>query len=303
MRLILAALILATTAPAAAQVTAEADGTRTLVVEDVVPAAPAAVWEEVSTAEGWKRWAVPLAWQIAPDLLETSYEAGAEPGGANNIQHRFVARIPGRLLVFRTVKSPANFPKSELLANAVAFLELIPEGGATRLRLTGTGYPGGKEGDSLLAFFEQGNRQTLAMLVERFRLAPLEWLAGHCWEGTLPTGGRNVHCFTWESGKIRDRHQVFRQDRVVYAGETLYAWDAAAGAIGFTYSSDGKQVGAGHVRAIEGGLDFGTSDYGSGEKKVTVATRWMRVGDAYDAIDSAPASPAFNHTVRYTRKD
>ncbi|MBX3563217.1 MAG: hypothetical protein KF730_01445 [Sphingomonas sp.] len=38
--------------------------------------------------------------------------------------------------------------------------------------------------------------------------------------------------------------------------------------------------------------------------KVTISTRWPRVGDnAYDAIDSAPNAPAFDHIVRHTLID
>lgn len=135
-------------------------------------------------------------------------------------------------------------------------------------------------------------------------LAPLDFLVGHCWQGTLPSGERNVHCFDRFGDGIRDRHQVFRGADVVYAGETRYRWDRAAGAIAFDYASGGKPIGKGHVRAIPGGLDFGTSDYGEGKDKVTITTRWMRVGaDAYDAIGSAPANPAYDHRVRYTRID
>ncbi|MCW3835338.1 SRPBCC domain-containing protein [Sphingomonas canadensis] len=288
--------------PAAAQTVTEADGTRTMAVDALIPAAPDAVWQALATAEGWRSWAVPAAWFVAPDLLETSYDPAAKPGDAGNIRQQVVARLPGRLIVFRNVKTPPGFPHAAEFAGVTQFLELAPEGEGTRVRLTGTGYPAGAVGDALLGFFEPGNRMTLDLLAGRFRLAPLDFLAGHCWEGALPNGDRNRHCFDRQPGKLRDRHQVFRQGAEVYGGETIYAWDAAAGAIGFVYSSGGKQVGRGHVRAIPGGLDFGTADYGSGDGKVTIATRWMRAGaGAYDAVDSAPAAPAFDRTTRYTR--
>lgn len=134
-------------------------------------------------------------------------------------------------------------------------------------------------------------------------LAPLSFLVGHCWEGELGPGMRNTHCFeTIEGERVRDRHVVVREGETVYSGETVYEWDAAAGAIRFTYSSGGRVVGEGHVREIAAGLDFGTSEYAAGDGKVTIGSRWLRVGtDAYDAIDSAPAAPAFDRTVRYRR--
>ncbi|RYY24996.1 MAG: SRPBCC domain-containing protein [Sphingomonadales bacterium] len=284
----------------------EPDGSRTLIAEAFVPAPPERLWDAVTTAEGWKTWAVPAAW-IAPsdpDLMETAYDPAARPGAATNIQQRFVARLPRRMLVFRTVKTPAGFPHAEAFMRVTHFLELEAQPGGTRVRLSSTGYPAGAEGDALLGFFGKGNRATLDKLVIRFALEPLAFLAGHCWQGTLPTGEANKHCFTKGPDGITDRHEVIRAGKGVYGGETLYAWDAATASIRFTYSSGGKKIGEGSVRPIDAGLDFGSTEYGTGDKKVRVATRWLRIGgNAYDAVDSAPAAPRFDHTVRYTRID
>ena len=78
----------------------EADGTVTLVHEIVVPAPVESVWNAVSTAQGWKSWAVPVAW-IDPedaDVIETSYDPAAARGSPQTIRQRFLARIPGRML-------------------------------------------------------------------------------------------------------------------------------------------------------------------------------------------------------------
>lgn len=292
---------------AAQDIVTERNGSRTLVAEALVPAPVEKLWDAVTTAEGWKSWAVPMAWvsPTDPDLLETAYDPAAKPGAAGNIQQRFIARLPRRMLIFRTIKTPAGFPHAQAYMRVTNFLELEAQpGGSTRVRLSSTGYPAGAEGDALLGFFGKGNRITLDKLAARFGLEPLDFLAGHCWQGTLPTGDANKHCFTREADGIRDRHEVYRGGKTVYVGETLYVWDAAASTVRFTYSSGGKEIGKGSVKAIESGLDFGTTEYGSGDKKVTVSTRWMRVGDkAYDAIDSAPDSPPFDRTVRYTRID
>lgn len=289
--------------PAAAQIVTAADGTRSLTTEVWVPATPAQVWDAVTTAEGWKRWAVPLAWQIEPDLIETSYEPGATPGGANTIQHRLLERVPNSRLVFRTVKTPANFPLADALASMKSTMELIPENGGTRVRLTGSFYPAGPAGDQLLAFFEDGNQQTLDSLAARFGLAPLDFLAGHCWKGVLPTGEDNIHCFTREGATIRDRHEVLKDGQKVYGGDTLYAWDGTARTIRFTYAGMGGTGGKGSARADGQDLDFGSTDYASGGGKITIATRWVRVApDAYEARDTSTEA-RFTYTVRYTRVD
>lgn len=177
----LLAVLLALPLPAAAQqvavsTVAEADGSRTLVHEVVVPAPPADVWSAISTAEGWKGWAVPVAWGPEPGVIETSYSTGAVPGDATTIRQNIVAAVPGRLLVFRTVKAPQGFPHFETYARVTGFFELEPvEGGKTRVRLTQTGYPATEAGNMLLGFFETGNRQTLEMLREHFVTGPIDW--------------------------------------------------------------------------------------------------------------------------------
>ncbi len=133
-------------------------------------------------------------------------------------------------------------------------------------------------------------------------LEPLAFLVGHCWQGEIQPDVDNVHCFdTIEGGRVRDRHDVIRGGETIYSGETTYSWDATANAAAFVYSSGGAEVGRGHVRPIDGGLDFGRAEYGTGSSRVSVASRWLRVGgDAYDAIDTSAAA-AHNRTTRYTR--
>ena len=300
--LLLALLSIAAPAHAQDRTVTEANGTRTLITEVWVPAAPDAVWPAVSTPEGWKSWAVPNAW-LTGDLLETSYNVAGKQGDPANIQQRFLQTVPGKLLVFRTVRTPPGFPHAEAFMGVTQSLELIPEGAGTRVRLTGANYPAGAEGTELLGFFTQGNRVTLDRLAARFGLAPLDFLAGHCWKGTLPTGEPNIHCFDRVDGKIRDRHEVLRDGKKVYGGETLYVWDGEARTIRFTYVGMGGSGGSGTARPDGADLDFGTNEYASGSGKITISTRWIRVApDAYEARDTS-TDARFSHTVRYTRVD
>lgn len=156
----------------------EADGSRTLVHEAVIDAPAQDVWQAVATPEGWRSWAVPVARTVDgdPTLLETSYNPAATPGGADTIRQLFVARIPGRMLAFRTVKAPAGFPDFDTYAKVVSVFELVPLGERrTLVRLTGAGYADGDSGRRLIAFFERGNTASLSMLQERFARGPVDW--------------------------------------------------------------------------------------------------------------------------------
>jgi uncharacterized protein YndB with AHSA1/START domain len=156
----------------------EADGSRTLVHEVEVEAPAAQVWRAIATVEGWRSWAVPLARTVEGDLdlLETSYDPAAAPGGPGTIRQHFVARIPGRMLAFRTVKAPQGFPDFETFTSVVNIFELEPRGERrTLVRLTGHPYPDNEAGRRLLAFFQRGNRTSLDMLRTRFVEGPVDW--------------------------------------------------------------------------------------------------------------------------------
>ena len=177
---VLLALVLLAAPPAAAQeasIRTEADGSRTLVAEVEVPAPPAEVWAAIATAEGWKSWAVPVAWAPDADTIETSYSPAAAPGDPTTIRQRILAREPGRMLRFVTVKAPEAFPDFETYAKVIATFELEALEGGTRVRLTQAGYPPTEAGTRLLGFFARGNQASLAALRDRFVRGPVDWAA------------------------------------------------------------------------------------------------------------------------------
>ena len=182
-RSIAPALLIAASTPAVAaapvsmEIRTEADGTATLSHEVIIAAAPRDVWAAISSIDGWKTWAVPVGWVAAeqPRVLETSYNPAARPGDAANIKNEFVSIVPGRRLVFRTVKAPDGFPHFEALSRVQQTFELTPEANGTRVRLTGTGYAGSEAGKAVLAFFKGGNKASLEMLRERFERGPIDW--------------------------------------------------------------------------------------------------------------------------------
>jgi uncharacterized protein YndB with AHSA1/START domain len=170
-RMIAALLVgLAAASPASAATKERmADGTHILVNEAVVDAPQAEVWAAISTAEGWKRWAVPAAWAPAPDMIETSYTPTAAPGDSSTIRQQILFRLPKRLMVFRTVKAPERFPDFDTYSKVVSAFELETIGkGRTRVRLTGVGYADSDAGRRLLAFFERGNQVSLDALKAHF---------------------------------------------------------------------------------------------------------------------------------------
>lgn len=156
------------------------DGTRVLRQSIVVPATPAEVWATWTTAEGWKRFAVPVAFVDfrVGGIIETSYRADATAGDPANIKNRVLSFLPLRMLSFQAVQAPPGFANPELLADLWSVAE-FEELGERRVRVTvnGVGYRPGTGHDRLLRFFTQGNAWTLRKLRERFVTGPIDWAA------------------------------------------------------------------------------------------------------------------------------
>jgi uncharacterized protein YndB with AHSA1/START domain len=325
MKTIFAAMLLLAGPAAAADPVSAArdrgeDGSHVLVHETVVPAPAAEVWRAISTAEGWKSWAVPVAWAPAPDLIETSYAGAARPGDPTTIRQQVLMRLPARLMVFRTVKAPEGFPDFDTYAKVTSVFELEPLGGArTRVRLTGAGYADTEAGRRLLGFFERGNADSLQALRTHFAgrdaaaisplrdgLEPLAFLLGHCWQGAFSDGAKDTHCFesVFDGRHIRDTHEV-RGPGVPYRGETLYSWNAAQGHVEYTYWNSLGGVSRGTMAPKPDGLDFGSESHtGPDGKKLTMSTFWRRVGDdAYEAVTTSKTGATLDRVVRYRRAE
>ena len=158
----------------------EGSHTQATVHQVVVPAGIPEVWAAISTADGWKSWAVPAAWMDPsdPGLLVTSYDPASTAAGDRSIAQRILFAVPERLLAFRTVKAAAGFRNFESLAPVTWVFELEPTGpGRTRVRLTGSGYPRTTAGNEIRAFFEAGNSIALESLRQRFAKGPVDWRA------------------------------------------------------------------------------------------------------------------------------
>jgi uncharacterized protein YndB with AHSA1/START domain len=146
----------------------EADGVRAIQMSIWLPTEPADVYREIATVDGWKAWAAPSAFGEIKlhGQLETSYDAAAKAGDPANIKQEFLALVPDRLVVFRTIQTPPGFPHAELFKRTVTSFHVAPDAGGTRLVLTHQGFGAGRGFDELYGFFAQGDRQTLEALQE-----------------------------------------------------------------------------------------------------------------------------------------
>jgi hypothetical protein len=118
--------------------------------------------------------------------------------------------------------------------------------------------------------------------------APLEYLAGSCWQGEL-AGGHDVdtHCFSWIYGGkfLRDQHTVHGPGHADYLGESIYFYDAATHTLNYLYIENGGGSSVGKVESAGGVLLFPETSYMQDGHAQVYRSRWQRRGDdAYEMI-------------------
>jgi uncharacterized protein YndB with AHSA1/START domain len=164
---------------AATSVIAEADGTRTLSQSIVVAAPAAAVWTALTTGDGWRSWAAPVAWvdfRLGGEI-ETSYKAGAAAGDPANIRNQVVAYLPPRMFAIRNVQAPPNTAFDVPTFQSLHTVVLVEPVDAARTRVTFAqpGYGSGPAFEGVLKHFSWGNGWTLEQLKQRFDRGPVDW--------------------------------------------------------------------------------------------------------------------------------
>lgn len=85
--------------------------------------------------------------------------------------------------------------------------------------------------------FFSGPLESAADTPDQDPLAPLAFLAGHCWVTTFANGrDRDTHCYEWmhDGLQLRDRH-VVRGDKPDYRGETVYAYNGERRRVEYRY--------------------------------------------------------------------
>lgn len=119
-------------------------------------------------------------------------------------------------------------------------------------------------------------------------LAPLAFLAGHCWVGTMPgTADTDEHCFAWlyDGRYLRDRHVVRRGDKTLYEGETTYYWNSVAKQVEYFYVTAAGGHATGKMTVAGEALEFPAAVMVSGGKSLGFRGRWTRAGeDGYEVL-------------------
>jgi uncharacterized protein YndB with AHSA1/START domain len=156
------------------------DSLRVLQQSVVVPASTTDVWAAITTSEGLRSWAVPVAHADlrVGGMMESSYDPQAKIGDSANIRSRYLSYVPGRMVAFQVVSATPGFRYGELLAGIHTILELDPvDSGRTRVIETMVGYRPGPGYDTLYKHFEWGNDWSLKQLHRRFAVGPVDWTA------------------------------------------------------------------------------------------------------------------------------
>ena len=157
----------------------EADGTRTMELSIEVPAAAADVWKALTTTDGWRSWAAPVAhvdFRLG-GIIETSYDAAALAGAPGNIRNEVLAFVPQRMFAIRNVQAPPrtafDVPTFQSLHTVILVEPMTPA--RTRVSFVQPGYRAGEPWDTVYKHFAWGNAWTLEQLKSRFVAGPIDW--------------------------------------------------------------------------------------------------------------------------------
>ena len=149
----------------------DTNGDRVIRLSVEVTAATNDVWRTLTTAEGWRSFAVAFAHldMRVGGIIETSYNPKAILGDPDNIKNEIVAYVPGRIVAIRCVQAPRNFEHREEFFSTSTLFEIIPlKKKKTRIQITAVGYRSGEAYDTLFKNFRWGDAYTLDKLRLRF---------------------------------------------------------------------------------------------------------------------------------------
>ena len=142
------------------------------VVTEVVVNAPAeAAWKAWTTKAGLESWLVgktEIDLKIGGVWL-TNYSKESNLKDDSTIHQEILAFDPGRMLAFRTTKTPANFPFPVITQTWTVIHFEDAGAGKTRVLARMHGYGEGDQFARMRAFFERGNKSELDKMVEFFK--------------------------------------------------------------------------------------------------------------------------------------
>ena len=144
-----------------------------VVTEGVVNAPVERVWKaftEKSVIEQWMVAKTDIQLKVG-GTWRTSYSKDSSLDDDMAIHHTILAFDPGRMLAFRTVKYPKNFPYPEITSTwTVVYFEAV-DGNRTRVTTRMMGFEDNDQGRAMRAFFERGNKTEFDSLVKYFETA------------------------------------------------------------------------------------------------------------------------------------
>jgi uncharacterized protein YndB with AHSA1/START domain len=154
------------------------DTTRVLQQSLVVPSSIKEIWAALTTTEGIKTWAVPVAnvdFRVG-GIWESSYNRSGSIGAPGNIKNRYLSYLPMRMISFQAINAPPTFQYPEVLSEVFSVIEL-EELGPRSVRVTASvvGFKNNEAHDVVYKFFDNGNASTLRNLYQRFMNGPTDW--------------------------------------------------------------------------------------------------------------------------------
>ena len=161
------------------------DGTRVLQDAIAINAPAEKIWAAFADPQIIREWSAPMA-VVDPrqdGFIEEGFIANAKLGSPDNVRHRIIAFLPGRLLILRNENAPRGLPGGARFKEVVQIVEIEsvdPE--HTRVRLSQTGYGSDAEFDKLYRFFATHNPELLEDLkaaLEKPKSAALAPLASN----------------------------------------------------------------------------------------------------------------------------
>jgi uncharacterized protein YndB with AHSA1/START domain len=150
-------------------------GERTMKHQVDVDATVGQLWAAWTTKRGIESWMVPVA-EIdlrVGGTLRTHYDPKARIGDPGTITQRILSYHRGRMLSFRTERSPEGFPHAKAIEATwcVVYFKRL-DAKRTRVTFVSCGWGRGGHWDDAWEFFQRGNAQTLEVLRRRFPPPP-----------------------------------------------------------------------------------------------------------------------------------
>lgn len=113
-------------------------------------------------------------------------------------------------------------------------------------------------------------------------LAPMGFLAGHCWKGEIPmTLSSDEHCFAWvlDGHALRDTHTVRTSGKPDVVGETTYYWNPVSKAVEYMYLDSGGTYARGAMESAANALYFPPNEQLAHGPANSYRVRWNPLGE------------------------